>query len=264
MMTSLACANRLKDYTQVTMALITPGSEEVSEEQLAETTAILENRLVDIGIELAEVKAAEPNQVVVRLPLDADVQATETLLTNTGQLSLRSQKPDTQAELDSSIEDLQRLLVELNTYLKTDDLSQAEALQPRIDKARAAIVDLFEPSELTGAQVAQATARQATGDVWEVDIQFDEQGTERFATQTQELAGTDRSIGIFLDEVLLSAPVVAADFAEAGITGGTAVISGNLTETAAKSLEILLNSGALPITLETVEITSTADVSVSQ
>ena len=264
MMTSLACASRLKDYTQVTMALIAPGSEEVSEDQLAETTAILENRLDNIGIELAEVEADNPNQVAVRLPLDADVQATETLLTNTGRLSLRSQKPDTQAALDSSIEDLQRLLVELNTYLKTNDLSQAEALQPRIDKARAAIVNLFEPSELTGAQVAQATARQSTGNVWEVDIQFDEQGAERFAAQTQEIAGTDRSIGIFLDEVLLSAPTIAADFSEAGITSGTAVISGNFTETAAKSLEILLNSGALPVTLETVEITSTADASASQ
>ena len=264
MMTSFACTSRLKDYTQVTMALTAPSSEEVSEDRLEETTAILENRLLDIGIELAEVEAVEPNQVVVRLPLDADAQATEILLTNTGRLSLRSQKPDTQAELDSSIENLQRLLVELNTYLKTDELSRAEALQPQIDKARAAIVDLFGQSELTGAQVAQATARQATGDVWEIDIQFDEQGAERFAAQTQEIAGTDRAIGIFLDEVLLSAPVVAADFAEAGITGGTAVISGNFTEIAAKSLEILLNSGALPVTLETVEITSTADTSASQ
>ena len=264
MITSLACANRLRDYTQVTMALTALSSEEVSEEQLAETTAILEDRLVDIGLELAEVEAVEPDQVAVRLPLGADVQATETLLTNTGQLSSRSQKPDTQAELDSSIEDLQRLLVELNTHLKTDDLSQAEALQPRIDKARAAIVDLFEPSELTSAQVAQATAAQAVGDVWEVDIQFDEQGAEQFAAQTQKIAGTDRSVGIFLDEVLLSAPVVAADFSEAGITGGKAVISGNFTEVAAKSLEILLNSGPLPVALETVEITSTADAPASQ
>lgn len=255
--TSVACTNRLKEYQQVTIQAT--DQEEISSDRLEETTAILENRLLALGIELAEVKVIEPNQVVVRLPLETDAQAAEEVLTSTGQLSLRNQKPDTEKALASSIEDLQRLLVEQNTLIKTDKLPEAEALQPQIDETRATISDLFESGKLTGAALESATARRAAGDIWEVDIRFDEQGADLFAAQTKKMAGTGRAIGLFLDEVLLSAPVVDVAFAETGITGGEAVVSGNFTKAAARDLEIQLNSGALPITLETVEITSTED-----
>lgn len=256
-MTSVACANRLKEYKQVTMEAT--DQEEISSDRLEETTAVLENRLLALGIELAEVNVIEPNQIAVRLPLETDAQAVEEILTSTGQLFLRNQKPNTEKELASSIEDLQRLLVEQNTLIKTDKLPEAEALQPQIDETRATISNLFEPGELTGAALEKATARQVSSGIWEVDIQFDEQGTDLFAAQTQKMAGTGRAIGLFLDEVLLSAPVVDVSYAETGITGGEAVISGNFTEAAAKDLEVQLNSGALPVALETVEVTSTED-----
>ena len=258
-LTSAACANRLTAYKQVTLEAITPPEEAISSDRLEETTKVLEDRLLGLGIELAEIEVVEPNQIAVRLPLAVDAQTAEEILISTGQLSARNQKPDTEAKLASSIEDLQRLLVEQNTLIKTDKLSQAEALQSQIDKTRAAISDLFELGELTGAVLESATARQAAGDIWEVDIQFDEAGADLFAAQTQKMAGTGRAIGLFLDEVLLSAPVVDVMFAESGITGGEAVISGNFTAAAARDLEIQLNSGALPVTLETVEITSTED-----
>lgn len=257
--TSLACSNRLKEYTQVTLEATAPNQAKLDSDRLEETTAILEDRLLSLGIELAEIEVVEPNQIVVRLPQAADVLATEEILTSTGKLSLRNQKPKTEPELASRIESLQRLLVEQNTLTQTEEPAQAKALQPEIDETRAAIASLFEPAELTGARLESATAKRALGDIWEVDIQFDEQGAERFAAQTQRMAGTGRAVGLFLDDVLLSAPVVDVKFAETGITGGKAVISGNFTEAAAKELEVQLNSGALPVSLKTVKITSTEE-----
>lgn len=77
-----------------------------------------------------------------------------------------------------------------------------------------------------------------------------------FAEQTKALAGTGRAIGIFLDDVLLSAPIVDITYAETGIEGGEATISGNFTAEAAQELEQQLKTGALPVDLEIVEITS--------
>ncbi len=234
-------------------------SNEVSADSLSKAQLVLEHRLSGLGIESAEIETIEPNRIVVRLPQTVNAQAAEAVLTNPGQLYLRNQKPDTAEQLASNIEELQRLLVEQNTLAQTNQQAKADALQAQIDKTRNAIAALFEPSELTGEMLSDARAKPsaADADIWEVNIQFNEQGAKRFAEHTKRMAGTSRAIGLFLDDVLLSAPTVDVAYAVNGITSGTAVISGHFTQVAAKELEVQLKSGALPVTLNTVEVTST-------
>ena len=76
----------------------------------------------------------------------------------------------------------------------------------------------------------------ATGNRWEVAINFDNPGGKKFAELTKNLAGTGRSIGIFLDNELISAPVVGPEFADTGISGGQAVITGNFDLEGARRL----------------------------
>ncbi|MFK8186134.1 MAG: hypothetical protein AB8B99_22395 [Phormidesmis sp.] len=259
---AFGCTNRLKDYTQITLqAALT--TDETTTDTLAATKTTVEKRLTGLGIELAEVETAEPNEIVVRVPPAINPQALQTLLTNTGQLYLRNQKPDTEDKLAQGIADLQRLLVEQNTLAQTGKLTEAEALQTQIDSTRSAISTLFEPSDLTGDMLHDARARPSNTatDTWDVNIQFNEEGAALFAAQTKQMAGTGRAVGLFLDDVLLSTPIVDVSYAQTGITGGTAVISGNFTEAAAEELEIQLKSGALPVALETVAIISSEDAS---
>jgi preprotein translocase subunit SecD len=84
-------------------------------------------------------------------------------------------------------------------------------------------------------------------------LEFNDQGGELFAQLTRDIAGTGRSIGIFLDDNLISAPVVDVQYAATGITGGSAVISGNFTAESARDLEIQLRGGALPLPVKVVE-----------
>ncbi|MGC1306732.1 MAG: hypothetical protein WA885_05850, partial [Phormidesmis sp.] len=256
---SVACVpSGLQDYTQVTLKAIALETEtEINLDQLDQTKDILQNRLMALGVEAAEVETVEDRQIVVRLPQTVDVEAAETILTSVGLLSFRNQKPDTEAKLASNIEDLQRLLVEQNTLFQAEEQAKAEALGPKIEETRGAIAALFEPGELTGAMLSEAEAMPAkAGSAWEVTIALNEEGTALFTAQTKAMAGTGRAIGIFLDDVLLSAPLVDVAFAKTGISGGEAVISGNFTEEAAENLEIQLKSGALPVTLEIVEVVS--------
>ena len=85
-------------------------------------------------------------------------------------------------------------------------------------------------------------------------IYFDNEGAQRFAELTKNIALTGRSIGIFLDNDLISAPVVDDPrLAETGITGGSAVITGNFTVETANDLAVQLRGGALPFPVEVVE-----------
>lgn len=255
---TLACTNKLKDYTQITLQTTAPES---NADTLEAAKATVEKRLVGLGVELAEVETAETNEIVVRVPQAVNAQAVQSLLTKTGQLYLRNQKPDTADELAQGIAELQRLLVEQNTLTQTNKQAEAAALQVQIDETRSAIAQLFEASNLTGDMLHDARARASdiAAGTWDVNIQFNEEGADLFAEQTKLMAGTGRAVGLFLDDVLLSTPMVDVSYAQTGITGGTAVITGNFTEAAAKELEIQLKSGALPVPLETVEIVSSED-----
>ncbi|MGB3638376.1 MAG: protein translocase subunit SecD, partial [Rivularia sp. (in: cyanobacteria)] len=88
---------------------------------------------------------------------------------------------------------------------------------------------------------------------WSAGLTFDQKGGELFAELTKNLAGTGRSIGIFLDNELISAASVGPQFASTGITGGNAVIEGDFSAQEAQNLAVQLRGGSLPVPIEIVE-----------
>ncbi|HEY9706329.1 MAG TPA: protein translocase subunit SecD, partial [Allocoleopsis sp.] len=90
-------------------------------------------------------------------------------------------------------------------------------------------------------------------DNWEIGLKFDPEGGKIFGEITKDLAGTGRSIGIFLDNELISSPTVGPEFAKDGITGGSAVITGRFTTQEASELSAKLRGGSLPFPVQVVE-----------
>jgi preprotein translocase subunit SecD len=90
-------------------------------------------------------------------------------------------------------------------------------------------------------------------DSWQVALTFDDKGGALFAKTTGEIGGTGRSLGIFLDDKLISAPSVGPEFQGKGITGDRAVITGNFNLDTATELALQLRAGALPVPVEIVE-----------
>lgn len=76
-----------------------------------------------------------------------------------------------------------------------------------------------------------------------VRVDFNAEGTKLFADITG--ANMGKPVAIFLDGIVISAPVV-----QAHITSGTAIISGNFTAESARELVRNLNLGALPVPIE--------------
>jgi preprotein translocase subunit SecD len=234
----------------------------VTERELEAVQTVVQGRVNGLGVSEAVVQQLGNDQLLVQLPGVSDPQQAERVLGGTAQLEFRAQRPGTERQLPIENQILQEHLAELarlqaqipeGGLIDPATQERIEAVQTDIDQSEAAIADLFEPPALTGEKLTDAIARPSTGTAWEVVIQFNPEGGNDFAELSRTIAGTGRSIGIFLDNRLLSAPTVNVQYAETGITGGGAVISGNFTAESARDLEIQLRGGALPLPVEVVE-----------
>jgi preprotein translocase subunit SecD len=116
------------------------------------------------------------------------------------------------------------------------------------------------PVEVTGADLAKAQAQYLTSTGnntvsnpgWRVAFTLNSAGTSKFAAVTQRLVSLSaptNELAIVLDNVVQSAPAVVS-----AITNGSGEITGNFSESEAKNLAVVLNSGALPVELTRQQI----------
>lgn len=100
---------------------------------------------------------------------------------------------------------------------------------------------------LTGKDVKNASARVDQNGAPIIDLEFNDEGTEKFRSATEKYVG--QQISIYMDEELLTSPVVRSV-----INDGKAVIEGSTSLDEAKRQAGIIQSGALPVTLKTVSV----------
>jgi SecD/SecF fusion protein len=99
---------------------------------------------------------------------------------------------------------------------------------------------------LTGADLSDARAVYDSRNMPVVSLEFNTEGTTKFADATSKYYG--QVISIYLDEELVSAPVV-----NAVISDGRAQIEGSMTAQDASNVALMLRSGSLPVELVELE-----------
>jgi preprotein translocase subunit SecD len=245
----------LQGGSQLTIQVkTTPTIPKIDQGMLEAVRRIVENRVNGLGVSEALVQTVGEDQILVQLPGVNDPQQAERVLGGTAKLEFQEQLPGTEAQL--AIErQLQQELLAKQAELKTSNNEAAiKENQAALKRSNEAIAKLFKSSGLGGENLKDAQPQPlASGNNWNVALVFDTKGGELFAQLTKNLAGTGRSIGIFLDERMISSPVVGVEFAQTGITGGSAVIQGNFTTQEANDLAVQLRGGALPVPVEIVE-----------
>ncbi|BFM40080.1 protein translocase subunit SecD [Synechocystis sp. LKSZ1] len=231
---------------------------QINAEDLSAVKTVIENRVNALGVSEPFVQTVGQNKVVVQLPGVTDPSQAERILGGTAQLEFRQQRQGTEGEfqaeysikrqIDGQLELLRRQSSSPENNEKFQQLLQDQ------QRSNAALLALFDPIGLTGKNLkdARPSPTQA-GNAWEVALRFDDEGGKKFAELTKNVAGTGRSLGIFLDNNLISAPVVGVEFAATGITGGAAVITGNFTVETANDLAVQLRGGSLPFPVAVVE-----------
>jgi preprotein translocase subunit SecD len=248
----------LRGGSQLTLQVKTTDKvKEITPKVLEGVQKVVEGRINGLGVSEALVQTSGKDQLLVQLPGVNDPKQAEQVLGGTAQLEFRKQKPGTDGLLFEALQKQKLIDIQLAALEKSSsrDEKAIAALQPQIKTNQKAIQDLYEPSTLTGANLSDAFAQPtgANSDSWAISVRFDGKGGELFADLTKAIAGTKQTLGIFLDDRLLSYPGVSAQYAATGITGGNAEISGSFDAKSANTLAVQLRGGALPVPVEIIE-----------
>ena len=249
----------LRGGSQLTLQVLPAGSVKVvQKEQLDAVKEVLDRRINGLGVAESTLQTVGDNQLVLQLPGEQDPTRAATVLGSTALLEFRAQKPGTEQRMQELL-GLKRQATALLASLKAPaaEAKQADRDQLEADLSRinTDIISLYEPAQLTGKDLVTAgRQQQQSGSSWEVTLSFNKQGGDRFAQLTQSIAGSGRLLGIVLDGRSISEASVGPEFKAAGISGGSASITGNFSAEEARDLEVQLRGGSLPLPVKILEV----------
>ncbi|MFM1965894.1 MAG: hypothetical protein RL134_1619 [Actinomycetota bacterium] len=267
----------------------------ITDDQLAQTVEIIRQRVDGVGVAEAEVTvqgSGDSAAIVVSVP-DVSQERLVELVGRTALLDFRpvwsisgpapeslddTANPAPAPTGDDTATTAQIVQAEDNTPEYQAEVAALDCLDPvnqaggspddpklwlgTCDQDGAAKYSL-QPAFIEGTNVTDAVAQlpqQGVGG-WVVSLTFDSEGARALAEASQELyalpdcspggAAPCNAFAIVLDGVVVSAP----RFNEP-IIGGQAQIEGDFTAQEAQDLANVLSYGALPVTLDVVEVTS--------
>ena len=262
----------LRGGSQLTLQVLPAGAiKTVQKEQLDAVKEVLDRRINGLGVAESTLQTVGDDQLVLQLPGEQDPSRAAKVLGTTALLEFRAQKPGTEQRMQELL-NLKRqataLLIRLNGPVNeaadtqpdvptSPDAKQADRdqLEADLQRINIDIVAQFEPAGLSGKDLVTAgRQQQQTGTGWDVTLGFTKDGGDKFASLTQSIAGTGRLLGIVLDGRSISEASVGPEFKAAGITGGSASITGNFTAEQARDLEVQLRGGSLPLPVKILEV----------
>jgi preprotein translocase subunit SecD/SecD/SecF fusion protein len=193
---------------------------DVTSDDMATATTIVTNRVNSLGASEATVQQQGTNSILVQIPGATDAESAVDTIGKTGKLEF----------------------VKVSDIGDADALAQINAGTEDVELKEGTYTAFMTGEDIKSVTVAQSST-SSSGD-YVVDITLNDEGTQLFADVTKELVSTNGKIAIVLDGVVNSAPAVQSE-----ITGGQVEISGGYTQSQAKSLKTVLDSGSLPVTL---------------
>lgn len=246
--------------------ILTAEGERVEADVLEKTVEIIRQRIDALGVAEPEVSVAGEENILIQLPgVEDDEEALE-VIGSTAQLTFRQvieQLPATPPETDNkNAPETPEITEEVGSEVNFEEVVYPDAANPEI-------LYRLEPAALTGDVVTRAEAvTDPTSGQWSVSIDMDDEGSDDWAAFTDKLAclrdegeQVKSQVAIVLDGKVESAagmsdPATSPDGGVEcgrGITGGqTQIDAGNAGE--AKELALVLETGALPITLVQSEV----------
>jgi preprotein translocase subunit SecD len=241
------------------------------QEAVRSVEAVISNRVNGLGVSEPLVQRVGSDRVLVQLAGVKDPYEAENLLGRTAQLEFREQVQGSELTFREKAQPYSPLLdqesalreqIKLKLKKEKDDREGLAKLVDELNQVMAQmkqysqsnLAQYFTPSGITGSNLTDAYAESdPASDRWHISLRFNSDGGNKFAEMTKRLAGTGRTIGIFVDDTLISFPIVGLEHAQTGITGGSAIITGDYTIDTATQFSVQLKSGSLPVPIRIVE-----------
>ncbi|MFF0203828.1 protein translocase subunit SecD [Streptomyces sp. NPDC005017] len=230
----------LRGGTQIVLQTRPTATTDSGREATDRALEVLRGRIDALGVAEPTLVRSGDHRIIVELPGVQDPERAADVLGRTAQLSFHP-------VLGTAGDDTTRPLPK----------RPREAVLPDESGARLRL----GAAALTGEHVERAAARfdQQTGAGWHVTVDFKGAGGDGWARLTGEAACNPpgdpaRRVAIVLDGKVISSPQVDPAVAcETGIRDGATQITGSFDSDEARELALLINGGALPVPVETVE-----------
>ena len=206
--------------------------DEDPDEAIAGVIDITTRRVTAYGVSEPVIVRQGADRVSVQLPGIRDMEAAVNLIGQTAQLDFRELTAESWQEVQP--------IIDQGTVPAYETLTE----QGVIDWIPATGIVNGQQAHLTGKYLLRNTRvviDERTNEPM-VAFELDGEGADLFEQITERLV--EKPLGIFLDDGYVSSPTVKSK-----ISGGKGVVE-NISLDNARSLAILLNAGALPVTLE--------------
>jgi preprotein translocase subunit SecD len=247
------------------------NGEEVTREEMDVAAGVIRQRVDSLGVTEPEIQIQGDDQVVVNIPGITDADRAVEVIGRTAQLGFyevlatAGGQPVPEDEIEDTKESLWDELEGDPAY----EESQTKILfeeSPAPDGSGTIVQGYVVPDEpeLTGEVLDSAVQNTDPTGRREVQMELTGEGGEEFGDLSQQIVDNALANGtpgrgrlaVVLDEDVVSAPVV-----DEPIYGGQVVIQnqgspGGLPQEEAQELEVVLKTGALPVNMEVLSVSS--------
>ncbi|SDK62461.1 protein translocase subunit SecD [Streptomyces indicus] len=232
----------LRGGTQIVLETRSTATTDADRDATDRTLEVLRGRIDALGVAEPTLVRSGEKRIIVELPGVQDPEKAADVLGRTAQLTFHPV---------------------LGTAESPDDTTRPLPKRPRervLPDEDGALLRLGG-ARLTGEHVKEAAARidQQNGAGWHVTVDFAGAGTTGWSRLTGAAAchpagDPQRRVAIVLDDKVISSPQVDPSVTcNTGIPGGSTQITGSFDADEARELALLINGGALPVPVETVE-----------
>jgi preprotein translocase subunit SecD len=248
----------------------TDGSQ-VTREEMEQAVEVIRDRVDSLGVTEPEIQIQGTNQVSVNIPGITDDRRAVEVIGRTAQLGFYEvlaleETVVPRDEVEEAKDELEEDLQGDDAYQEgeTDVLFEESPPPTGQEGTYVAGYVVNEQPDITGEALDNANLNRDPQGRLEVTMSFTREGAGQFADLSGRIAenalasgqpGTGR-LAIVLDDDVVSAPVV-----EESIVGGDVSISNDssptgLPEEEARELEIVLQTGALPVNMRVLSVTT--------
>ena len=247
----------------------TDGSD-VTRQEMEQAAQVIRQRVDNLGVAEPEIQLQGQDQVAVNIPGITDADHAVEVIGRTAQLGFyevlasAGGQPVPADEVRSTKDELRNELEGDPAYEDGTKIIFEESPAPQGGGTLVQGLVVPEEPNLTGSALSSAAQSRDQAGRRQVQMTLTSEGADEFYDLTQQIvddalangrAGNGR-LAVVLDENVVSAPVVREP-----IPGGKVVIEnqglpGGLPQQEAKELETVLKTGALPVNMEVLSVTS--------
>ncbi len=205
---------------------------------------VIERRVNMFGVSEPVVQIQGQDRLIVELPGVKNVEQAIKMIGETPYLEFDEQK--TEAESKPILDKIKELQA---AQEKKEDITKIKDWQLALQNP------YFKPTELTGKYLTKATVNfDQTTYKPEIQLQFNDEGAKKFEEITAR--NISKPLAIYLDgasiidtnsDQKIDAQDLYAPIVQTKISGGKAIITGNMNIQTANDIARRLNSGALPV-----------------